>query len=114
MDKTISYMIEIILDEQKIESDGKYSIQELYKTIDMYFLNYGIKKIKTVDTDSGKSVFYGCTEEQYGNFGYAYLTLFQKEWCRTYLKKDKYYSRSDTEKGKWYTENALEILKQKM
>jgi hypothetical protein len=79
--------MQIIMDEDKIVREGKYSLDKIHRVLDDYF----VEKLHTVKTDDGFYVGTGAKGD-FGNFGLAMWTLGKKAWFMDNVKTWLYFN----------------------
>lgn len=98
--------LEIRLDEEKIQEQGKYTLDFLQKTLIQAFEKYQIDHTITADgtlsfVGSGRARDYGC-------FGKMITTLKQRKWFMEYVIKWIWYNSDDGEdENDFATEDVL-------
>ncbi len=77
--------LEIKLNEQKIQSEGKYKLASIYDTLDTLFARYEIRKEVLPD---GTISYYGSGKpKDFGSFGANILRLKKQSWFMDYVEK---------------------------
>jgi hypothetical protein len=78
--------MQIIMDDKKIKSEGKYSVQKIVTALDNLFLHkLGFEK-------SYNGFYLGLGDAQdYGKFGYAFSQIYDKAWFIDNVKTWLYY-----------------------
>ena len=85
--------LEIKINESLVEQEAKYSLNNIYQTLDKLFLDCDFNKTNLPDGTicySGKGKKY-----DYGNFGHLIITLKTKEWFLPYLEKWLWYNSDE-------------------
>ena len=87
--------LEIKIDDNKVEQEGKYSASNIYSAVDKVFMKYDFRKEILKD---GTYCYYGNGRpKDYGIFGRIITTLKEKEWFMDYLLKWLWYNSDDGE-----------------
>ena len=87
--------LEIKIDDDKVEQEGKYPISSIYNAVDKVFMKYDFRKEILED---GTYCYYGNgMPKDYGIFGRIITTLKEKEWFMDYLSKWLWYNSDDGE-----------------
>lgn len=84
------YKLEIELDDEKIISDGIYSLESIYDGIRSIFAEEGISEIKAQD----KALVFASNnndDKEFAKFGYAETFLIEQKWFAPYVKKMLWY-----------------------
>jgi hypothetical protein len=89
--------MQIVMDEDKILREGKYSLCEIYETIDDYF----VKKLKLVKAEDGFYISSGIKSD-FGNFGLAMWTLGKKDWFMDNVDTWLYFNSEDSDSSDDY------------
>lgn len=85
--------LEIKLDENKINTEQKYSVSNIYQTLEQAFNNYHLREEHEPD---GTVVFYGSgNPRDYGAFGCIITSLSEKTWFMDYVTKWIWYNSDD-------------------
>jgi hypothetical protein len=84
--------MQIVMDEKKIEREGKYRLEDIYKALDDYF-------VKELSIPKSKSGFYVGTgaKGDFGNFGLAMWTLGKKDWFMDNVDTWLYFNSEDSD-----------------
>ncbi len=93
--------LEIKLDDDKVEKEGKYTTSGIYGTVDKVFSQYDFNKEILSD---GTHCYYGNGKpKDYGIFGKIITSLKNKEWFIDYLSKWLWYNSDDGEDDEDYS-----------
>ncbi|MEG2814020.1 MAG: hypothetical protein RSA79_05400 [Oscillospiraceae bacterium] len=94
--------VEIVMDEEKILAEGKYSLEDIYFTIDELFAKKNLKKIDNgVYSDNG-------SDQDYANLWINISALRKAEWFMSNTKKWLWYNSDD---GNDESDFSIEDLK---
>lgn len=92
--------LEIKMDENKIRTDGKYTVESIYQALERTFSNYQLRKEPGRDGS-----FFFCGKGQakdYGAFGSIITTLKEKSWFMDYVTRWIWYNSDDGENEEDY------------
>ncbi|MEG2814018.1 MAG: hypothetical protein RSA79_05390 [Oscillospiraceae bacterium] len=81
--------VEIVMDEEKILAEGKYSLEDIYFTIDKAYAQKNLKK-----TDKGIYVGSG---KDFCSFWNIILGLKKQDWFMSNVKKWLWYNSDDSD-----------------
>jgi hypothetical protein len=84
--------MQIVMDEAKINREGRYSLSKIYGTIDDFFLN----RLRLVKEPGGYYSGSGQPND-FANFGIAMTTLGKKTWFMDNVDKWLYFNSEDSE-----------------
>jgi hypothetical protein len=84
--------MQILMDEKKIQGEGKYTLSNIYTTLDDFFVN----RLNFRKEDKG---FYSGTglSNDFANFGIAMTTLGKKRWFMDNVDTWLYFNSEDSE-----------------
>jgi hypothetical protein len=84
--------MQILMDEEKIRRESKYTLAKIYSTLDDFFINrlHFIKESEGFYSGSGLS-------SDFGNFGIAMTTLGKKQWFMDNVATWLYFNSEDSE-----------------
>lgn len=85
----------IQLDEERVVSDKKYKLADMWRAIDAKFEKYNCTKERQADG----SVLYSCTpnSDYYTGFNLAAMFLKRQKWFATYCIRWIWYDNEDDE-----------------
>lgn len=87
----IMLKVEIVMDEEKILREKKYSLEDIYFTLDKAYLGKNLKKLgEGVYADNG-------SDKDFGSFWNIILGLKKQGWFMTNLKKWLWYNSDDSD-----------------
>jgi hypothetical protein len=91
-EETKMIKMQILMDEKKIQREGKYTLSKIYLTLDDFFVN----KLHFIKEDNG---FYSGTgsSNDFANFGIAMTTLGKKRWFMDNIDTWLYFNSEDSE-----------------
>ena len=84
--------MQIILDEDKILREKKYSLEKIQTTLDDYFIN----QLHLLKGDDGFYIGSGAKGD-FGNFGLAMWTLGKKAWFLENVETWLYFNSEDSD-----------------
>ena len=84
--------MQIIMDENKINSEGKYTLAKIYSTLDDFFINR-----LNFQKESGGYYTGSGLPNDFGNFGIAMTTLGKKRWFMENVDTWLYFNSEDSE-----------------
>ena len=84
--------MQIIMDEDKILREKKFSLEKMYGVLDSFFIN-------TLHLKKGKDGFYlgSNARSDFGSFGRAMWTLSEKDWFLDNVKTWLYFNSDDSD-----------------
>jgi hypothetical protein len=89
---TAMIKMQILMDEKKIQREGKYTLSKIYTTLDDFFVN-------RLYFHKGGNGFYSGTgsPNDFANFGIAMTTLGKKRWFMDNVDSWLYFNSEDSE-----------------
>ena len=84
--------MQIIMDEEKILREKKYSLERIQSSLDDYFVN----KLRIPKGENGFYIGSGAKSD-FGNFGLAMWTLGKKDWFMDNVKTWLYFNSEDSD-----------------
>ena len=101
--------MQIILDEEKILQEKKYSLEKIQATLDDYFIN----QLHILKGEDGFYIGSGAKGD-FGNFGLAMWTLGKKAWFMDNVKTWLYFNSEDSDDpNDFVVEDFKDFCKQK-
>jgi hypothetical protein len=89
---TAMIKMQIKMDEQKIECNGRYSLERIYGTLDEYLVN----RLRFKKAPDGFYLGTGSPDD-FGNFGLAMVTLGKKPWFMDNVGTWLYFNSDDSD-----------------
>jgi hypothetical protein len=87
--------MQIIMDEEKILKEKKYSLPKIYEALDDYF----VRQLHIMKGEDGFYVGSGAKGD-FGNFGLAMWTLGKKDWFMDNVRTWLYFNSEDSDDPK--------------
>ena len=95
----------INLDREKIERDGKYTVEEVWNMVNDVTGKYDFKQEKQ---ENGGILYVGQgAQSSFDGCSCSYVILSECEWFARYVSEWIWYESDDYDENKWYDDDIL-------
>ena len=95
----------INLDREKIEKDGKYTVEEVWNMVNEITGKY---EFKQEEQEDGAILYVGQGEQSsFDGCGCSYVILSESEWFARYVSEWILYESDDDDKTKWFGSDLI-------